>query len=255
MPVTSDSGDRPAGTEVVWTTAFLDLPPDVFDRGVAFWLAVTDGTLSARRGSDGQFATVVPRDGDAYLRVQRRPAGTAPRTHLDLHVVDVEAAAGLAESLGARRLHQNAHVVLVSPGGYVFCIVLDRGEVVRPAPRNGALVDQLCVDIPAERYGAECAFWAALTGWELRKDTPEEFHELVRPPGVPLRLLLQRLGERGGEVRAHLDLAAGRSRDAVVAQHVAYGAVVEGRRRGWVVLRDPGGLRYCVTARDPVTGI
>lgn len=240
---------------VRWLTAFLDLPAPTHDAGTRFWLAATDGTLSPPRGAQGEFATVVPADGDAYLRVQRLAPDATARVHLDLHVDDVAGAARAAEALGARRLHEAGHVVLASPGGLVFCVVRHRGGRRRPRPRDGALLDQVCLDIPAARYGAECAFWAELTGWRHVPETPEEFTALVRPDGMPLRILLQRLGEPDGQVRAHLDWAAGRERDAVVARHEAWGARVEGRRRGWVVLVDPAGLRYCVTARDPATGL
>lgn len=240
---------------VRWLTAFLDLPAPVHDAGTRFWLATTGGTLSPPRGADGEFATVLPADGDAYLRVQRLPAGALPRVHIDLHVNDVVAVARAAELLGARRLHEAGHVVLASPCGLVFCVVAHRGEARRPLPRDGALLDQVCLDIPASRYDDECAFWAELTGWAHVPETPAEFTALARPDGIPLRVLLQRLGEQDGPVRAHLDWAAGTERDAVVARHQSLGARVEGRRRGWVVLVDPAGLRYCVTARDPATGL
>ncbi|MCV2395441.1 hypothetical protein OEB99_14080 [Actinotalea sp. M2MS4P-6] len=239
--------------DVRWLTAFVDLPAAHWRAGTEFWLQVTGARLSAARGDAEQFATLLPPDGDAYLRVQR--TGAPARIHLDLHVDDVEAVAVRAERLGAARLHTDGHVVLASPGGFVFCIVRHRGEAVRPSSHGGALVDQVCLDIPAAGHDAECAFWAALTGWEHRPETPAEFTELARPHGIPLRILLQRLGEPDGQVRAHLDLAAGAQRDEVVERHVALGARVEARRRGWVVLTDPAGLPYCVTARDTVTGL
>jgi hypothetical protein len=110
------------------------------------------------------------------------------------------------------------------------------------------------VDIPGARYEAEVEFWAALTGWPLRPETPAEFTALERPLGMPLRILLQRLAEPDGVVRAHLDWAAGSAREDVVARHEALGAQQMGRHRGWVVMTDPAGLRYCITARDPGSG-
>ena len=112
----------------------------------------------------------------------------------------------------------------------------------------------MCLDVPSGRHSAESAFWAAVTGWEHRPESPEEFSELDRPDGIPLRLLLQRLGEQDGEVRAHLDLAASGARHEVARTHVDRGSVLESTRRGWLVLVDPAGLRYCVTGRDPATG-
>ncbi len=72
--------------------------------------------------------------------------------------------------------------------------------------------------------------------------------------GMPLRILLQRLDEPDSVVRAHLDWAAGSARDDVVARHEVLGANQVGRHRRWVVMTDPAGMRYCLTARDPRTG-
>ena len=57
--------------EIHWLTAFIDLPIDGFDRGAAFWQRVTESRISAPRGADDQFVTLIPPDGHAYLRVQR----------------------------------------------------------------------------------------------------------------------------------------------------------------------------------------
>jgi hypothetical protein len=50
---------------------FLDFPVGSFGAGVAFWREVTGSTLSPFRGATGEFATLLPPSGDAYLRVQR----------------------------------------------------------------------------------------------------------------------------------------------------------------------------------------
>jgi len=54
---------------VRWLTVFLDFPADDFDAGVAFWREVTGCGLSPLRGAEGEFATLLPASGDAYLRV------------------------------------------------------------------------------------------------------------------------------------------------------------------------------------------
>ena len=56
-----------------WLTAFVDRPAPTFEAATAFWLAVTESTLSPRRGATGQFATLVPGSGDAI------PTGPAHR--------------------------------------------------------------------------------------------------------------------------------------------------------------------------------
>lgn len=245
---------------VRWVTAFLDLPAAVLDADVAFWAAATGSTLSDPRGAHGEFATLVPPDGDPYLKVQRID-GPA-RVHLDLHVGEVDAQVRRAVDLGATVLHHAGHAVLSSPGGFVLCLVGHPGGTVRPGPvttPGGAaeLVDQVCLDIPARLYDAECVFWAALTGWELQHSARPELAALVRPAGQPLRLLLQRLGhdDDGVVVRAHLDLACGSHRDAVEARHRGLGAERVADGAAWTVLRDPAGLPYCLTPRDPATGV
>jgi hypothetical protein len=242
---------------VRWLTAFVDVPPAFADRDVAFWQAVTGSTLSARRGDRSQFVTLLPATGDAYLRAQTVFAG-AGGSHLDLHADDPGALAERARSLGATtRYEEPGLTVLDSPAGLAFCVVTAHGEAVRPAPvtrgdGTRSLVDQLCLDLPPDGYERECGFWSALTGWQLRPGSRPEFQHLARPAGMPLRLLLQRLGE-SRPATAHLDLACD-DLEAEAAWHVARGARRSHRTADWITLRDPAGLPYCVTRRSPDTG-
>ena len=245
-----------------WLSAFIDLPgrpPGRFERACAFWEAVTGSALSAPRGELQQFYTLKPPEGDAFLKVQRTSA-EASGCHLDLHVDDPARALERAKSLGAAPPPGGGVLGLSSPAGLAFCLVANRAEHGhRPPPQTwpgGArsLVDQLCIDVPAPAFEAECAFWAALTGWELRPGSRPEFSYLVRPPSLPLRLLLQRLGDDGRACAgAHLDLAC----DDVAAEaerHKALGAAVVREMPNWTALADPAGLAYCVTRRNPGTG-
>jgi predicted enzyme related to lactoylglutathione lyase len=235
---------------VRWMTGFLDTPSRVAE---PFWTAVTGTTLSARRGG-GAFATLLPAAGDAYLRVQ--VVGAAPpRTHLDCHVDVVPAAADEAVALGASVVLDDGDlVVLRSPAGVVFCLVPWGGETVRPAAvtwpgGTSSRVDQLCLDIPDDRYEVEAAFWVALTGWPWAASDLAQFGFLRRPAGMPLRLLMQRIGSATAGV--HVDFACD-DVDAEVARHVAAGARVVRRVPGdWTTLRDPAGREYCVTGRSP----
>jgi hypothetical protein len=209
-----------------WMSAFLDLAPDRFEAGAAFWAGVTGHRLSPARGADHEFATLVPPDGDDHLRVQRLGDGPS-LIHLDLHVEDAQRAARDAESLGAavRVRHELGYVVMASPGGFTFCFVHHpASRPAAPATWSGGLrsaVDQVCLDIPSRAYDDECDFWQRLTGWELRvSPTHQEFRRLIRPAGQPLQVLLQRLGDADGPVRAHLDLATS-DRQAETDRHVA----------------------------------
>ena len=253
-------------TKVSWVTAFLDLPPDVHEAGTRFWSAVTGYAVSPPRGDGAEFTTLLPPQGDPFLKLQRTDSGeppeSGPSVHLDLHVLSASESAERAESLGATVLHRSPHgyVVLRSPGGFVFCFVHEdlrvRPEPTRWPQQHESIVDQICLDIPPDGYEAECAFWSGLTAWAVHGSTSRpEFRHLVRPDGIPFRLLLQRLDSPAvGPVTGHLDVASD-DRRTEVARHVHLGAaVVDDHSGGWTVLRDPAGALYCVTDRDPRSG-
>jgi hypothetical protein len=239
----------------IWLEAFLDFPAETYDTGAAFWADVTGYRLGSQRGPEGQFATLEPPEGLDFLRVQRIADG--PRLHVDVHVEDTEAAAVEAERLGAARQESPFPDVAImrSPGGFVFCFVRE-GAGERPPPRTWpdgrtSYVDQVCLDVPPSRYDDELAFWTALTGWERRDPKPgSEFGRVTGPPEQPLYLLLQRLDDEQEVVTAHLDWSAS-DPEAEEAAHVAAGAELLGRFRGWTVLRDPAGMPYCITHRRP----
>jgi hypothetical protein len=253
-------------TTVSWLTAFLDLPPDVHEAGSRFWSGVTAYAVSPARGDHAEFTTLLPPVGDPYLKIQRTAGGggtAGPAIHLDVHVTSPAESASRAEGLGAKVAHRSPHgyVVLRSPGGFVFCLVheplAERPWPTRWPQAHESVVDQVCLDIPAAAYETECTFWSGLTGWPLRGSVKRpEFHHLVRPDGIPLRLLLQRLDEPvSGEVTGHLDVACD-DRPTEVARHVAHGAVVVADHGGgWTTLRDPVGALYCITDRDPRSGL
>jgi predicted enzyme related to lactoylglutathione lyase len=252
-------------------TVFLDFPADAFDAEAGFWAEVTGSSLSAARGAEGEFATLLPSSGDDYLRVQRvsEPSGGC---HLDLHLDPLDEplddVVAQAVALGARVLRRDDDlVVLDSPGGFTFCLVRWEGEVTVPRPieldaaNTGdavgglARLDQLCLDIPPDEFESECAFWAALTGWELRSGSMPQFWYLVRENGMPIRVLFQRrdVADPGDRVTAHPDFACA---DVVrlTERHVAAGARIVAPFANWITLADPTELAYCLTRRDPETG-
>lgn len=113
-----------------------------------------------------------------------------------------------------------------------------------------SLLDQVCLDLSSAVYDEKSQFWCALAGWERHRGTLPEFDYLVRPAGMPLRILLQRLGDDDRGVRMHVDLAC----DAVDVErrrHESLGATTVRIAEHWTTLRDPAGLRYCITDRDP----
>ncbi len=170
--------------ELRWATAFLDLPADTLDAATAFWRAVTGSGLSPARGEHDEFATLVPRDGDPYLKVQRIADGPGG-IHLDLHTDDVPGFVEQATSLGAEVQWSGDHVVMTSPGGFTFCVVGHPAGKSLPSPvpwwGGTSIVDQVCLDIPGHWHEEESAFWATLTGWEHTEGRFREFSTLERP--------------------------------------------------------------------------
>jgi hypothetical protein len=242
-----------------WTTAFLEFPADTFEAATAFWQDVTASGLSDFRGERGDFATLLPRDGDPYLKVARMHSGRGG-LHLDLHSDDMPALVAQANELGATGdLRPGGdYSALTSPGGFPFRVVIHPAGQTVPAPvpwwSGTSLVDQVCLDIPASLHESETAFWAELTGWEHTEGRFPEFSCLERPAGQPLRLLLQRLESDDGPVRAHLDLSSA-DHVAETVRHKSLGAEHVAEHGRWTVLRDPAGLEYCITERDPATGV
>lgn len=239
-----------------WTYAFIDRPLGTFTQSAEFWTAVTGTRLSARRGFNDEFATLLPAKGDACLKLQGVYDGGG--AHLDLAVEDVSVAAQGARDLGAAVVNQEEGLaVMRSPAGQFFCLVLWLGEAVRPGVVEGpdgadSRVDQVCIDLRPSAYDAEVEFWTALTGWEFRHGSRPEFSVLKPPSSLPIRILLQRLGEER-PTSAHIDVACS-DVEAIRSWHEACGARLVARFPRWLVMADPAGGTYCLTSRDPHTG-
>ncbi|MFI5872623.1 VOC family protein [Streptomyces sp. NPDC051445] len=241
---------------VLWTYAFADRPARHFARACDFWTAVTGTSVSEPRGAQGEFVTLLPKDADAdaCVKVQAVTGGDGG-AHLDLAVEDVTGLVARALELGAQTVAaHDGWAVLRSPAGQLFCAVPWHGESVRPPVVSGARLDQVCMDLPPSAYECEVAFWSGLLpDWSSRPGSRPEFHVIEPPPGLPVRILLQRL-EAEQAADAHLDLACGPDVDAVRARHEGLGARLVDRRPHWTVMRDPTGALYCLTGRDAETG-
>lgn len=236
-----------------WTYAFADRPAARLAAARAFWTAVTGTRLSAPRGENGEFVTLLPADGaDACVKLQGVGSGPGG-AHLDLCVEDVPGLVRRARDLGAEAVAEHAGwAVLRSPAGQLCCAVPWHGESARPPVVAGRRLDQVSLDVPPSAYETETAFWAELTGWEPLTGSLPEFRVLRQPAGLPVRILLQRLdGEQ--PAGAHLDFACA-DVAATRARHEELGAVHVADGRHWTVMRDPTGGVYCLTGRDPETG-
>ncbi|MGW0710618.1 VOC family protein [Streptomyces sp. NPDC002643] len=235
-----------------WTYAFVDRPAADSARARDFWTKVTATSLSEPRGEHGEFVTLLPEGTDPSLKAQSVTSGSG-RSHLDLCVADVPALIARATQLGAEVVTPHSTwAVLRSPGGQLFCAVSWHGESVRPPVVDGTRVDQLCLDVSPQAFDMEITFWITLTAWTSRPGSRPEFHVLTPPPGLPHRLLLQRL-DTPHPASAHLDLSCV-DIAAARAHHESLGATFISAGPHWTVMRDPTGTEYCLTARDPHTG-
>lgn len=100
------------------------------------------------------------------------------------------------------------------------------------------------IDHPAEDWDAALAFWAGVQGVTPsgEGDGSAEYRSLGTLGSVALES--QRTGS-GTPPRVHLDIETD-DVAAEVARVVALGAEVLEARDGYTVLRDPGGLVFCV---------
>ena len=98
------------------------------------------------------------------------------------------------------------------------------------------------VDVPAELFDRETAFWAAVTGrspeFEARNPEYADFGEVV--PGW--QFMVQRVS---APARVHLDVETD-DVDAEVRRLEALGAERVAPVKSWWVMRDPAGLLFCV---------
>lgn len=252
--MTQPPATTPPAPGIRWAWMFLDTPRADAPRSWEFWSAVTGQRVADPRGADGEFATLAPAVGEAWVKLQAVADGPGG-VHVDLDVDDVHAAATRAEALGARRVGaiEDTVVVLESPGGFVHCLTTWRGASGQVRDGLTSILDQVCLDVPRVWWETENAYWTALTGWPWRASDEPGFASVSAVPAMPMRILLQQLGEEDGPVRAHVDLAC-LDRAADTERHVAAGARVRSQHRFWTVFEDPVGRVYCLTDRSPTSG-
>jgi hypothetical protein len=168
-----------------WLHAFLDVPAEHAETAARFWAAASGAEIGAPWPEHPEFRSLDPATGSRYLHVQRHSG--PPRLHLDLTTPQVDAEAARLVALGAvAQTRFRWWQVLRSPGGLPFCLVEETPVRSRPEPvcwpgGHRSRVARLVVDAPADRYDAECAFWAAATGWSESTNGRPEIRSL-RPP-------------------------------------------------------------------------
>ncbi len=242
---------------IKWLNAVIDIPAEHFDEAGEFWVQLTNSTRGEIHPDHDEFVHLLPESGDMHLELQRISSGPAG-AHLDLVVDGIDEIAALteqAEALGATVVARPGHTVLHTPGGVPFCIVPGGSEFERAsvidAERPHA-VDQICLDVPYEHFDADVEFWSALTGWDINDPSLPEYRSFAQPEELPLRILIQRLGEddtRGA--RSHLDLSSGTHLGELTEEHRAAGGEVLEAHTHWTAMTDPAGMVYCITTRPP----
>ncbi|MFF2551419.1 VOC family protein [Nocardia sp. NPDC058058] len=236
-----------------WVWAFLDTPAARFDESAEFWRTVTGSTLSAKRGDNDEFLTLLPDSGTPSVKMQAVPHD--PRVHLDLDVDDVPAEVERAVKLGATVVFDNhGYTVMRSPHGMIFCFTPAStagpvAAVVTGPEGDRSRLDQVCLDIGPADHRDEVRFWTELTGWRWTPGTLPEYSRLTPDFELPVKLLLQRL-DQDRPTGAHPDLACD-DIDKTAAWHEKLGALRVRRGREWLVMTDPAGQHYCLTGRDP----
>jgi hypothetical protein len=240
-----------------WIGAVLDLPADLIETADTFWSRALGWNVGHSWRDHPEFHHLEPPDGRSYVLIQS--IGGPPRVHLDLYAEDVPHVSDWMVRIGATLGPRHAHwQVLTSPTGFEFCVVQYDDELDRPRSQtwpggHRSRLVQAALDVPHGRMDEELAFWRTVTGWELEESERPEFAGHLSPgAGGSLQLLLQELGPDDGATttRAHLDLGTD-DREAEVARLVSLGAERVRDGHGWVVMRDPSGMPFCVTGQSP----
>jgi hypothetical protein len=237
-----------------WLHAVIDVPADRSAAIADFWSSVLTWPVGAAWPGHPELRSFEPPRGASYLHLQEIDG--AARVHLDLEAADREATVHRAVGLGASLVAEHDRwVTLRSPGGLPFC-VLTAGEHEPPQPASWpdghrSRMVQVCIDSPVAAHDREVAFWRDLlpAGW-VESAAPEFSGKWHDDAGSPLQLLLQRLDEPDGPVRAHLDHGTD-DLPAEVRRLHDLGAEDIGPGRGWHALRDPAGLPFCATENSP----
>lgn len=241
---------------VQWVDCIIDTPAESAGRARSFWAAAIGWEIGEPWPDHPEFVSLEPPTGPSHVHVQviDGPA----RVHVDLSVPDIDVEAQRHVALGATTgTRAEEWQVMASPGGLPYCLIRESRQVTRatatrwPDGHATSLI-QVCIDSPEALHDREVAFWVELTGWELRASDSPEFGGKIYPSDGPLHFLFQRLGpeDKATHTRAHIDLAS----DDVpgdVTRLTELGASLIGPGDGWVALRDPNGMPFCLTEQSP----
>ncbi len=109
------------------------------------------------------------------------------------------------------------------------------------------LLRKFFIDAPAEVHDRTRDFWVtALAAQPHRGVKYPEYHWFEHPASVA-QVFVQDVGS--ASARYHLDIETDNV-EAEVTRLLAAGAQEVERHEGWVVLRDPAGLLFCVVPEE-----
>lgn len=243
---------------MAWLHAVIDVPEDQLAASASFWGQALSWPPGPAWPGHPELRSFEPATGTAYIHLQQ--VDGPARVHLDVEVEDAVSAVGRAVALGARQVATHDRwQTMRSPGGLPFCFVPAAVNEV-PAPTtwpdgHRSRMVQVCIDAPVAVHEPEAAFWRdVLTTGRWESSASPEFAGKWHDDESPLQLLFQRLEEEDGSVRAHLDHGTD-DRAAEVHRLVDLGAEPDAEGPGWQVMRDPAGLRFCVTDNSPSTDV
>ena len=105
------------------------------------------------------------------------------------------------------------------------------------------LMRTFVLDYPEDVHDAARDFWTTALAADVRRGHKYPEYHVLEHPAARGPVIIQRLGE--GQPRVHIDIETDDA-DAEVTRLVDAGATVVDRNEEWTVLRDPGGVVFCV---------
>jgi predicted enzyme related to lactoylglutathione lyase len=114
----------------------IDCKTDDLEGAAEFWAAALGMTTKSLPGEEGDtYVELVDPEDRMHIEVQT--VDHASRVHLDIAADDVEAEVKRIEKLGAKRVANVKHwVVMEAPTGQRFCVVPGRSEKFKKTART-----------------------------------------------------------------------------------------------------------------------
>ena len=242
-------------TSSSWMHAFVDVPAEDVATAHTFWSSVLGWPVGDPWPGHPEFTSFVPTRRRALRpRAAHRRAPADPPRPRRRYRRDTARLEGLGASRGYRGAGLASDGLARRPAvlrvrGVVAARAADGGRVAGRPPQQAGAAHRRRARRPV-RPGAGVLARGHRLGRRGRRRP--RVPPAGAPPGSPLQLLVQRLGADDGaqQARAHLDLGAD-DVDAEVERVRSLGARVLWPGNGFVALRDPLGLPFCVTGNDP----